>query len=290
MRLLEKDQKFLEEYKANSKPDIVERFFIIFVIFTIMLINSLWEDLLNPLVSILLLVSVIVGITIISSQGMKKFLNRYGLNEEKAEHYYQFLTKDIKYAPLLHRFSKLNPSAKSSQSELLKKWYSLSDDSLSEYIFKGKYNKTEWNISIRQLKSEDTTIKRKIINRLFQLAILEDGIHNDEWNLLMQLAAQLQFKESYINELWFRYDSLRTEFGEYKESEEYSKNEYVDYSLKEYYAVLGLDENATNEEVRRAYHELALQHHPDLPKNAGRIEECEKMMIKINEAYEKVRR
>ena len=290
MRLLEKDQKFLEEYKANSKPDIVERFFIIFVIFTIMLINSLWEDLLNPLVSILLLVSVIIGITIISSQGMKKFLNRYGLNEEKAEHYYQFLTKDIKYAPLLHRFSKLNPSAKSSQSELLKKWYSLSDDSLSEYIFKGKYNKTEWNISIRQLKSEDTTIKRKIINRLFQLAILEDGIHNDEWNLLMQLAAQLQFKESYINELWFRYDSLRTEFGEYKESEEYSKNEYVDYSLKEYYAVLGLDENATNEEVRRAYHELALQHHPDLPKNAGRIEECEKMMIKINEAYEKVRR
>ena len=290
MRLLEKDQKFLEEYKANSQPDIVERFFIIFVIFTIMLINSLWKDLLNPLVSILLLVLVIVGITIISSQGMKKLLNRYGLNEEKAEHYYQFLTKDIKYAPLLHRFSKLNPSAKSSQSELLKKWYSLSDDSLSEYIFKGKYNKTDWNISIRQLKSEDTTIKRKIINRLFQLAILEDGIHNDEWNLLMQLAAQLQFKESYINELWFRYDSLRTEFGEYKESEEYSKNEYVDYSLKEYYAVLGLDENATNEEVRRAYHELALQHHPDLPKNAGRIEECEKMMIKINEAYEKVRR
>ena len=290
MRLLEKDQKFLEEYKANSQPDIVERFFIIFVFFTITLINSLWKDLLNPLVSILLLVSVIVGITIISSQGMKKFLNRYGLNEEKAEHYYQFLTKDIKYAPLLHRFSKLNPSAKSSQSELLKKWYSLSDDSLSEYIFKGKYNKTEWNISIRQLKLEDTTIKRKIINRLFQLAILEDGIHNDEWNLLMQLAAQLQFKESYINELWFRYDSLRTEFGEYKESEEYSKNEYVDYSLKEYYAVLGLDENATNEEVRRAYHELALQHHPDLPKNAGRIEECEKMMIKINEAYEKVRR
>ncbi|MBR5973152.1 MAG: J domain-containing protein, partial [Paludibacteraceae bacterium] len=43
------------------------------------------------------------------------------------------------------------------------------------------------------------------------------------------------------------------------------------------------------EEIRRAYHELALQHHPDLPKNADRMDECEKMMMKINEAYEKLR-
>ena len=59
--------------------------------------------------------------------------------------------------------------------------------------------------------------------------------------------------------------------------------------MKAYYAILGLEENASDEEIKKAYHSLALQHHPDLPKNADRVEECEAMMAKINEAYEKIR-
>ena len=59
--------------------------------------------------------------------------------------------------------------------------------------------------------------------------------------------------------------------------------------MKAFYAVLGLEEGASDEEIKRAYHKLALQHHPDLPKNAGRMKECEEMMVKINEAYEKIR-
>ena len=289
MRLSKKDQKFLEEYEEDFLPNIKDKFFLLFGILSVFSINTLWGDLLHPIVCILLLACVILVPCFISLRKQKRFLKNYGLNQAEATNYYHFISKDIKYAPLLQHFSQLNSNAKSAQIELMKRWFHLDDTPITEYIFDREYNESEWNIAIVQLKAEDITVKKKIINRLFRLAILEDGIHNDEWNLLMQLAAQLQFKESYINELWFRYDSLRTEFGEYKESEEYSKNEYVDYSLKEYYAVLGLDENATNKEIRRAYHELALQYHPDLPKNADRMEECEKMMKKINEAYEKLR-
>ncbi len=56
--------------------------------------------------------------------------------------------------------------------------------------------------------------------------------------------------------------------------------------LAQYYAVLDLPASASLREVQDAYHRLALLHHPDLPKNEGRQEECVKQMAKINVAYE----
>ena len=289
MRLSKKDQKFLVEYEEDFLPNIKDKFFLLFGILSVISINSLWGDLLHPIVCIFLLACVIFVPCMISLRKQKRFLKNYGLTQAEATNYYHFISKDIKYAPLLQHFSQLNSNAKSAQIELMKRWFHLDDTPITEYIFDREYNESEWNIAIVQLKAEDIIVKKKIINRMFRLAILEDGIHNDEWNLLMQLAAQLQFKESYINDLWIRYESLRTEFDEYEKSESSSMINHSNYSLKEYFAVLGLSENATDKEIRRAYHELALQHHPDLPKNAGRTEECEKMMMKINEAYEQLR-
>jgi DnaJ-class molecular chaperone len=52
-------------------------------------------------------------------------------------------------------------------------------------------------------------------------------------------------------------------------------------SVRDYYAVLGVARSASPEEVRRAYRQLALQHHPDL---AG--EEATAQFQLIVEAYE----
>ncbi|MCQ2225066.1 MAG: DnaJ domain-containing protein [Paludibacteraceae bacterium] len=49
-----------------------------------------------------------------------------------------------------------------------------------------------------------------------------------------------------------------------------------------------MQEGASDDEIKRAYHELAMQHHPDRPHNADRVKECEAMMARVNEAYEKV--
>ena len=54
--------------------------------------------------------------------------------------------------------------------------------------------------------------------------------------------------------------------------------EYIDY-----YKVLGLDKNASTEDIKKAYRKLARKYHPDLnPDNA----EAKKKFQQINEANE----
>ena len=53
-------------------------------------------------------------------------------------------------------------------------------------------------------------------------------------------------------------------------------------SAKDYYEVLGIATNASAEEIRRAYHRMAFQCHPDRHQET---DEAHKKMQAINEAY-----
>lgn len=53
--------------------------------------------------------------------------------------------------------------------------------------------------------------------------------------------------------------------------------------MKDYYAVLGVPEDAGPEEIRSAFRRLAFQYHPD--KNPGREREAAERFKEINEAY-----
>ena len=51
---------------------------------------------------------------------------------------------------------------------------------------------------------------------------------------------------------------------------------------KDYYHILGVEKNATSQQVKEAYRKLALQYHPD--RNKGDLNAVEKMK-ELNEAY-----
>jgi DnaJ-class molecular chaperone len=53
--------------------------------------------------------------------------------------------------------------------------------------------------------------------------------------------------------------------------------------MKDYYRTLGVPENASDEDIRKAFRKLAFRYHPD--KNIGHEKEAEEKFKELNEAY-----
>ena len=221
---------------------------------------------------------------------IEKYEKKWGMTMEQISdfisHRKQFGEKNIPYLlPYINRLCQLNNGAREEQETFLSAL--LSEEEIQS-AFNG-FSDSQMEDAILYWRRKELGEKKELVNLLFKLTVEQDGIHNDEWNMLIQMLAQLRFNNRYIEYFKDRYFSLRTEFDDYKRKNTASVDYSVD-NLKPYYDLLGLTEDASIEEIKQAYHELALQHHPDLPKNASRIEECEELMMKINEAYERLRR
>ena len=152
-----------------------------------------------------------------------------------------------------------------------------------------EYSASEEAMAIAYLKKENVKLKLNIVKVLLNLAIIDDGIKNDEWNFLIDLLHRLGFRR-YVDEFKERNEGLRSESDyNYHEASSSSSSSLSVEQLSVYFADLGLLVTASKVQVREAYHQLAMQHHPDLPKNSLRQEECEAIMEKINEAYSRIK-
>jgi DnaJ-class molecular chaperone len=54
--------------------------------------------------------------------------------------------------------------------------------------------------------------------------------------------------------------------------------------LKDYYQILNLSRDASAEDIKKAFRQLAMQYHPD--RNPGSVKDSEAKFKEINEAYE----
>ena len=70
----------------------------------------------------------------------------------------------------------------------------------------------------------------------------------------------------------------------------YQGNTYNTYTMdkSKYYTILGVNKGASQDEIKRAYHKLAKEHHPDRFVNSSESEKKyhENKMKEINDAYE----
>lgn len=231
-------------------------------------------------------------LSVFSNFFTRHFEKKWGMTENEIKDYISRRKSlgdkpNLYVLPYVSRLCRLNGEGRQAQETFLSDWFSEDEIALA---FSADYTDSQFEELSRRWKKESLSCRKSLMELLFKLAIVQDGIHNDEWNMLMSLMTQLKFNKNYFDFFKNRYSSLRTEFDDYEYKRSASTEDHSVSYLKPYFELLGLDENATDEEIKRAYHNLALLHHPDLPKNSARIEECETLMTKINEAYEKVRR
>ena len=93
----------------------------------------------------------------------------------------------------------------------------------------------------------------------------------EEWE--REFEEECEREEQEMNETWEEFRRFAEEFNNR-------------FGIGKYYKVLELDTNATLEQIKARYRELALKWHPD--RNKTGKEQATKKFTKINEAYEKI--
>lgn len=205
----------------------------------------------------------------------------------------------------------LSPESR-KKDELVRKFFLNNFKNCASYLKKlGKHQDEPTLRQAVDVINQKVSLKARLsfAKMLYSLAAVDDGIKYDEWLLLGFLLEQLRLFKS-ASTFYRRYSGLRTEQNNYDTYSYFSSKYYgannsnsqsfgsqkqssgksssaskVDTRLAEAFEVLEISSTATKEEVQEAYHRLALQHHPDLPKNAERRAECVRAMAKINVAY-----
>ena len=122
-----------------------------------------------------------------------------------------------------------------------------------------------------------------ILDYLFGIAYADGHCSVEENQMLNRIARLLHISDTYVYSIRSRHAGTRS--GSYSYSGSTSTG-------KDPYAVLGIDKNATDDDVKKAYRRLAMKYHPDRVETMGEEikRNAEKQFKEINEAYEKIKK
>ena len=123
----------------------------------------------------------------------------------------------------------------------------------------------------------DYNTRYHMVDFLFGISGADGEFHQIELNMLRLIAQYLGISQSDYTSIYERHNS--------------SFNTHHSTFGKDPYKVLGINKDATDEEVKKAYRKMAMKYHPD--RVAGMSEEMQRnaaeQMKEINEAYEQIK-
>lgn len=139
---------------------------------------------------------------------------------------------------------------------------------------------------------EECRGRRNLVQMFLEMLIstaLADGVlHDSERNALRYIAEKLGFPQSSFEQL-LSLVQAQFQYGAHDGAQEKSSAE----KLREAYAVVGVTETASDEEIKRAYRKLMSEHHPDKLVSKGLPEEMMKIATEkaqeIQTAYDEIK-
>lgn len=116
----------------------------------------------------------------------------------------------------------------------------------------------------------DYSSRLQLLHYLWGIAAADNDIDPTEIRLISEIASYMGISSTDFN-------SIKAMFVENTESA---------------YKILDISKNATNEEVKKAYRDLAVRYHPDKVSHLGEDvkKSAEEKFKKVNEAYEKIKK
>lgn len=148
----------------------------------------------------------------------RHYEKKWGMTEPQIKNYIakrEELGKrmDIYVFPYIRRFCNLNEEGRKEQESFLSGY--LSEDEII-FVYRQIYSDSLMPELNKYWRKRPLSEKKPLLDLLFKLAIVQDGIRNDEWNLLMSIMMQWGFNKNYIEFYKDRYSPLRTEFDEFE--------------------------------------------------------------------------